>query len=157
MATHSTRQRKLAKPSSDFPLFSHRSGGWCKKIRRRFCYFGKVTDKPDFGAVAELATYQEQAVDQHAGRVPRTDNENLQSEPEEEALSDWSGAQLSLDRTVPVDLVFPPCAGIHGLPGVSHFFRLPVSVQPVHGAMAGEHMTPRWGADESGYLGRVRR
>lgn len=35
---------KTAKPYDSFPLFAHGSGRWCKKIKGRFHYFGKVSD-----------------------------------------------------------------------------------------------------------------
>ena len=40
----STRSRFTRK--ADFPLWKHPSGRWCKKVRGKFCYFGKVADDP---------------------------------------------------------------------------------------------------------------
>jgi integrase len=67
-----TRKRKPAKPSKphrDFPLFRHATGRWCKKVRGRLHYFGKVADDPD-GQQA-LALWLEQRDDLLAGRTPR--------------------------------------------------------------------------------------
>lgn len=58
-----------AKPSKlypDYPLTPHPSGQWCKKIRGRIYYFGKIDD-PD----AALARYNRQREDLHAGKKPR--------------------------------------------------------------------------------------
>jgi len=69
--TKSTRKRASSKPSkpSGFPLWEHPSGRWCKKIRGRFCYFGKVADDPE-GEDA-LKRYQQEREDLEAGRTPR--------------------------------------------------------------------------------------
>ena len=77
MATNSTREQKATKPYDSFPLFPHRSKRWCKKIRQRFHYFGKVTDDDDHGAMAALAKYQEVAADLHAGRTPKPKGDQL--------------------------------------------------------------------------------
>jgi len=58
-----------AKPHPDFPLFRHATGRWCKKIRGRFHYFGKVADDPD--GQAALARWLEEKDDLLAGRTPR--------------------------------------------------------------------------------------
>jgi len=67
-------QKKPRKPHRDFALWLHGSGRWCKKIRGRHHYFGKVTDDPDHGAMAALERYQAVAADLHAGRTPRVQN-----------------------------------------------------------------------------------
>jgi integrase len=55
MSPYSTRRRdggKPARPRSDFPLRIHKGTGyWCKKVRGRVFYFGKVADDPN-GAAA---------------------------------------------------------------------------------------------------------
>ncbi len=38
--------RTPRKPHPNFPLFIHERGEWCKKVRGRRVYFGKVTDDP---------------------------------------------------------------------------------------------------------------
>jgi integrase len=70
---HSTRRSSAAKakkPRPDFPLFPHQSGRWCKKVRGKFHYFGKVADDPKGTAALEL--WLEQKDDLLAGRVPRS-------------------------------------------------------------------------------------
>ncbi len=57
------------KPHPDFPLFPHATGRWAKKVRGRFCFFGKVADDPK-GEKA-LETWLEQKDDLLAGRTPR--------------------------------------------------------------------------------------
>ena len=54
------------KPSPDFPLFPHRCGQWCKKIRGRHRYFGPWRDRD-----AALRLWLAQKDDLLAGRAPR--------------------------------------------------------------------------------------
>ncbi|MBN2291807.1 MAG: site-specific integrase [Pirellulales bacterium] len=68
---------KPTKPRPDFPLFIHQSGGgrWCKKVRGRFCYFGKVADDPE--GKAALEKWLDEKDDLLAGRTPRKKREGL--------------------------------------------------------------------------------
>jgi integrase len=64
---------KPAKPHPDFPLRPHALGYWCKTIRGRTHYFGRIEDGPD----AALASYLEQKDDLMAGRTPRPEHDAL--------------------------------------------------------------------------------
>ena len=69
---NSSRKRdskKPAKPRPDFPLFPHATGRWCKKIKGKFVYFGKVADDPN-GETA-LNKWLDEKDDLLAGRRPR--------------------------------------------------------------------------------------
>ena len=78
-----TRQRsrrkapaKLKKPRKDFPLNIHKgSGCWCKKVRGRVHYFGKIADDPK--GVAALEKWLEDKDDLFAGREPRAKSDGL--------------------------------------------------------------------------------
>jgi integrase len=59
-------ERRPGKPYRSFPLTPHRSGQFCKKIRGKIFYFGKIND-PD----AALQRYHEHCRDLHAGRIDR--------------------------------------------------------------------------------------
>ncbi len=50
-----TRPQKRPKPSADFPLFSHSSGKWGKKNRRKDYYFGKWEDPEERQEVLKFA------------------------------------------------------------------------------------------------------
>jgi|GEM_PF-186480 len=59
------------KPRPDFPLTAHPRGYWCKKIRGRSHYFGKVATDPD--GTAALTKWLDQKDALLAGRIPRGD------------------------------------------------------------------------------------
>jgi len=46
-STKRRRGGKATRPHPDFPLFKHATGRWCKKVRGKHHYFGKVADDPD--------------------------------------------------------------------------------------------------------------
>jgi hypothetical protein len=60
MGSHST---------SGFPLFKHATGTWCKKVKGKHHYFGRIAEDPD-GQQA-LALWLEQRDELLAGRVPK--------------------------------------------------------------------------------------
>ena len=64
--TNPAKPTKPDKPRPDFPLFPHATRRWAKKIRGKLVYFGPWDDPQ--GA---LDRYLADAVDLHAGRVPR--------------------------------------------------------------------------------------
>jgi len=47
------KRRKAAKAPRDFPVWQHPSGCWCKRVKGRFHYFGKVADDPEDKAALE--------------------------------------------------------------------------------------------------------
>lgn len=66
---------KLKKPRPDFPLGIHRgNGSWCKKVKGRVFYFGKVADDPK--GKAALALWLKQKDDLYAGRTPGADKQD---------------------------------------------------------------------------------
>lgn len=70
--TKSCRSGKAGngKPHPDFPLWRHTgSGQWCKKVRGRFHYFGRIADDPEGeGALHEWLRVKDDLL---AGREPR--------------------------------------------------------------------------------------
>ena len=64
------------KPRPDFPLSIHKGTGyWCKKIRGRARYFGKVADDPE--GQRALEQWLDQKDDLLAGRTPRVSGDGL--------------------------------------------------------------------------------
>jgi hypothetical protein len=55
---------KVKKPRPDFPLTPHPSGRWCKKVRAKLHYFGKLEDPQ-----AALNKWLDQRDDLLAGRT----------------------------------------------------------------------------------------
>jgi hypothetical protein len=53
MANSSVCERPK-KPRHDFPLYPHRNGRWCKKVRGQNRYFGKWSDDPKGQASVNL-------------------------------------------------------------------------------------------------------
>src|SRR5579885_925891 len=88
-STGARRPRKAPdrpkKPCPEFPLTSHASGAWQKKIRGRIYYFGKWARRvngnlerlPGGGWQEALEQYKAQADDLHAGRTPRARGDGL--------------------------------------------------------------------------------
>jgi integrase len=72
---NSTLSARPNKPREDFPLFPHRNGRWAKKVRGKFCYFGKWADDPKGEAAAKL--WADQKDDLLAGRTPRITPDGL--------------------------------------------------------------------------------
>jgi len=76
--SHSARKStcRLKKPRADFPLGIHKgSGYWCRKVKGRVFYSGKVANDPK--GKAALEQWLEQRDDLLAGREPRTKTEGL--------------------------------------------------------------------------------
>ena len=74
-STKSSGSGKVSKPNPDFPLWPHPSGRWCKKIRGRAHYFGKIADDPKGEAAMER--WLEDKDDLLAGRTPRQKKEGV--------------------------------------------------------------------------------
>lgn len=71
----SSRKSRSRKPHSDFPLTKHPRGYWCKKVKGKLHYFGKI--ECDEKGQAALSLWLEQKDDLLAGRTPRAKREGL--------------------------------------------------------------------------------
>jgi len=69
MASNSTWKTSDHKPHPDFPLSVHPSGHWCKKVKGKLRYFGKVKEDPEGTTAIQL--WLDQKDDLLAGRTPR--------------------------------------------------------------------------------------
>src|SRR5262249_1926561 len=69
-STKPTDQSKPERPDGS-PLFWHKTGRWCKKVRGRFVYFGRGTHDE------ALAEYERQMADLHSGRTQQEEPEGL--------------------------------------------------------------------------------
>ena len=68
-STRAAADVKLRKPHPDFPLFQHQTGRWCKKVKGRLVYLGKVADDPRGEKALELWNASKDEI--FAGRKPR--------------------------------------------------------------------------------------
>jgi integrase len=68
---NSTTRTEPSKPRPDFPLFRHATGRWCKKVRGKLLYFGKVANDPE-GETALAAWIEEKDYCLLHGRRPPT-------------------------------------------------------------------------------------
>ena len=69
-STKPTDQSKPERPDGS-PLFWHKTGRWCKKVRGRFVYFGRGTHDE------ALAEYERQMADLHSGRTQQEEPKGL--------------------------------------------------------------------------------
>jgi integrase len=66
---------KVAKPHPEFPLTPHPTGRWCKKIRGKLNYFGKIAgDKKGEAALDDWLLKKDDLL---AGRTPRVSGDGL--------------------------------------------------------------------------------
>ena len=71
----SKRGGKAAKPRPDFPLTPHPNGWWCKKVRGKLHYFGKIAEDPEGNAAVD--EWLDEKEDLLAGRTPRVVGDGL--------------------------------------------------------------------------------
>jgi integrase len=83
------RHHQSAKPYPEFPLTAHPTGRWCKKVRGRVIFFGKIDDPQ-----AALDKWLKEKDELLAGRVPR---EQL---PEGTTLREVANAYLRHKQTL---------------------------------------------------------
>ncbi len=70
MSKNSTPSRPTRKAPKDFPLTRHPRGYWCKKVKGKLHYFGKIVG--DENGQAALAKWLDAKDDLLAGRKPRS-------------------------------------------------------------------------------------
>jgi integrase len=142
---HSTTpagQRKAAKPHKDFPLFQHKTGRWCKKVRGRHHYFGKIADDPN--GEAALRLWLEQRDELLAGRTPRIKGDGLTTADlcnhflafKQSLLQSGEITQRTFDR------YHANCAMLVSISGRS---RLLSDLRPEDFQALRGHMAKRWG------------
>jgi integrase len=69
------KPKKHQKPYPDFPLTPHPNGSWCKKVRGKLHYFGRI--EGDEQGLAALELWKEQEDDLRNGRTPRGGSDEL--------------------------------------------------------------------------------
>jgi len=74
-STENDKGRQAKKPYAGFPLFVHQTGRWCKKVRQKLVYFGKVSDDPDGQKALEL--WKSQMDELLAGKTPSKPSDKL--------------------------------------------------------------------------------
>jgi hypothetical protein len=102
--SHSKKKARPQKPSKDFPLFVHATGRWCKKVRGKFAYFGKIAEDPKGETALQL--WLDQRDDLLAGRVPRAKRNELTVETlvnDQGRVKRWP-AELRIARTGPLEM-----------------------------------------------------
>ncbi len=75
MSKNSTPSQSSRKAPKDFPLTRHPRGYWCKKVKGKLHYFGKIVG--DENGQAALAKWLEQKDELLAGRTPRIKSDGL--------------------------------------------------------------------------------
>ena len=108
-STTSSVDSRPAKPSKGFPLFPHRSGQWCKKIKSKAYYFGSWRADPT-GQEA-LAVYEAEEPFLKRGEVPPLtvtgeaitfkDVCNLFLESKEQKVKDGEVSELTFNGYLP--------------------------------------------------------
>ena len=84
-----SRHHQSAKPYPDFPLTAHPTGRWCKKVRGRLIFFGKI-DNPQ----AALDKWLKEKDELLAGKIPR------EQRAEGTTLRDVANAYLRQQQTL---------------------------------------------------------
>ncbi len=74
-STTSTKKAKPGKPYPGFPLWVHPTGRWCRKVKKRFFYFGNAADDPH--GTEALKLWLADRDDLMAGQEPRRTTDGL--------------------------------------------------------------------------------